>query len=118
MLRKFCVRLQTCSGAVGLEKAPRRAEPGAGEAVISGEVGEAVPILLDAVDAAVVGTQELAAELQIVGRVGEHEVDARLGKRRHLGDAVADEDAAGLVSRALAGHGAALSPTRVAASIV
>ena len=78
--------------AVVLQHAPRRAQPGAGEVVIGCEVGELVPPRVDAVDAGVVGPVQLAAELQVIGRVREHHIDAAIGQRRHLPDAVAGEN--------------------------
>ena len=43
-----------------------------------------------------VGALELALELQIVGRIGEHQIDRAGLKLRHLGDAIADDDAGAL----------------------
>ena len=65
---------------VALHHPPRRAEPGAGERVVGGEVGELVPIVVDRVDHALVGARQRAFELQIVRRIGEDEIDARLGQ--------------------------------------
>ncbi len=47
---------------------------------------------VDAVDPAVVGAQQLARELEVVGRIGEDEVDRPLRQAPHLGDAVADQN--------------------------
>ena len=77
---------------VALHHPPRRAEPGAGERVIGGEVGELVPIVVDRVDHALIGARQRAFELQIVRRIGEDEIDARLGQPGEFGDAVADDD--------------------------
>ena len=68
------------------------AEPGAGERVVGGEVGELVPVVVDRVDHALVGARQRAFELQIVGRIGEDEIDASLGQLVEFGDAVADDD--------------------------
>ena len=68
------------------------AEPGAREAIIVGETREFVPIVVDGVDDALVGARQRAFELQIVGRVGEDEIDAAGGELAELFDAVADED--------------------------
>ena len=76
-----------------LQHPPRRPQPRAGEAVVGGEVFEAVPVVVDAVDLAVIRPPQLAFELQIVGRVGEDHIDAGFGQARHLGNAVADNDA-------------------------
>ena len=70
----------------------RLGEPFAGETVIGGEVVEAVPLLVDAVDEAVVGTAEFAAELKIVGRIGEDAIDRVRGQHPHVMDAVAAQD--------------------------
>ncbi len=67
-------------------------EPGAGEAVVVGEVGRTGPSrrrrasTLD-----VVGPQQLAAELEVVGRVGEDQVDGCGRQPLHPCDAVADQ---------------------------
>ena len=73
-------------------------EPGAGEAVVGGEIGELVPLILDAVDPAVVGPQQIARELEIIGRIGEDEIDRRLGQARHRRDAIADPDLAARIA--------------------
>ena len=78
--------------ALRLQHAAARREPVAGEAIVCGEAAELVPIVVHPVDAAIVGAQELAIELQIVGRVGEDEVDAVPGRRVKLLDAVANDD--------------------------
>ena len=67
-------------------------EPGAGEIVIGGEGGELVPVVVDGIDMGFVGTLEVALELQIVGRVREHQVDRAGRQFRHLGDAIAYDD--------------------------
>ena len=63
-------------GAVGLQDAAALGEPGAREGVVVGEARELVPLVVDAVDARIVGPHEVGGELQIVGRVGEDEIDA------------------------------------------
>jgi len=45
-------------------------------------------------DVGFVGALEIALELQIVRRVGEHQIDGTCGKLRHLGDAIAYHDTA------------------------
>ena len=67
-------------------------EPGARERVIFGEIGELVPVVVDRVDQALIGAGERAFELQVIGRIGEDEIDRGLGQPRHLGHAVADQD--------------------------
>ena len=77
----------------------RFGEPVAGELVISGEAVELVPVVVDRIDAAAFGPEQVAAELKIVGRIGEDHVYRLVGKPRHLGDAVALDD---LVERQVA----------------
>ena len=62
--------------AVVLQDAARLGEPVAGEIVIGGKAVELVPIVVDRIDPAAFGPEQVAAELQIVGRVGEDHVDA------------------------------------------
>ena len=62
------------------------------ERVIFGEIGELVPVVVDRVDQALIGTRQRAFELQIIGRIGEDEVDRGFGQRVHLRHAVADQD--------------------------
>jgi hypothetical protein len=81
-------------GAVGLQDTARFLEPGAGESVILCEARKFVPIVIDRIDSAAFGTEQVAAELQIVGRIGEDHVDAAIGKRGHGGDAIILDDAA------------------------
>ena len=57
-----------------------RGQPGAGEGVVSGEIGEFVPVVVDRIDDALVGARQRAFELKIVGRIGEDEIDASLGQ--------------------------------------
>ncbi len=78
--------------AVGLQDAPRLNEPGAREGVILRKRAEPVPVIIDPVDAAVVGAGQVPAELQIVGRVGEDEVGEIVGELFQLRDRVAFED--------------------------
>jgi len=42
-----------------------------------------------------VGPLQIALELQIVGRIGEHQIDRAGRQFRHLGDAIADDDSGG-----------------------
>ena len=76
-------------------------EPGAGELVVACEVVELVPVVVDRIDLAVVGPQQLAAELEIIGRVGEDHVDGGFGQALHQFDAVADEHAIKFIHRHL-----------------
>ena len=75
-----------------LHRAPRGREPVAGEAVVIGERGEFVPVVVDRVDFALVGPGQAAFELKIIGRIGEDQIDAGLGQAAHGLDAIADED--------------------------
>ena len=65
-----------------------RPQPVGGEAVVGGEVLELVPVVIDRIDHAVVGPQQVAAQLQIIGRVGKDHIDARIGQRTHRFDTV------------------------------
>ena len=51
---------------------------------------ELVPVIVDAIDARIVGAHQIAGELQIVGRVGEHQIDAGVGNFAQFFQAVAD----------------------------
>ncbi len=79
-------------GAVRLQEAAAGGDPVAGEFVIGREAGEFVPILGDAVDPAVVGPQQFIGDLQIVGGIGEDQIDACLRQTPHLLDAIADDN--------------------------
>jgi hypothetical protein len=70
-------------------------EPGAGELIVGREAAELIPVVVDAIDAAVVGPIELVVELKIVGRVGEDEIHARFGQGFEDLDAIADDDLVG-----------------------
>ena len=78
--------------AFGLQRAAAGGDPAAGEVVIGLEALEPVPIVVDAVDAGVVGAEQLAVQLEIIGRVGEDEVDGGLRQPPDLLDAIADND--------------------------
>jgi len=82
-------------GAIRLQDAPALAEPGAREGVVVGEASELVPFVVDAIDARVVGTEQVGGELEIVGRVGEDEIDSSLGQAPQGLEAVVDDDAIG-----------------------
>ena len=78
--------------ALGLQRAARSAKPGARELIVAREILELVPIVVDGVDLAVVGTQQVAAQLKIVRRVGEDHVDGSFGQAAHQFDAVPHQD--------------------------
>ena len=86
-----------------LHQPAHRHQPGAREVVIGRKARKLVPVIVDRVDLGVVGALEVALELQIVGRVGEDEIDRSCRKTRHFGDAIADNDA-GLRLRMCAGR--------------
>ena len=67
-------------------------QPGTGEGVIGGEAVEAVPVVVDRIDLGLVGTVQIALELEIVGRVGEDHVDRFFRQPLKRRDAVALED--------------------------
>ena len=77
----------------GLHHAAAGEKPGAGEIVIGREARKFVPVVVDRVDLRVVRALEVVLELQIIGRVGEDEVDRGGRKLRELRDAIADQDA-------------------------
>ena len=77
----------------GLHQTAGGKEPGAGEIVICGETREFVPVVVDRVDAGIVGAFEIALELEIVRRIGEHQIDGSGRQLCHFGNAIADQDA-------------------------
>src|SRR3546814_14950437 len=54
--------------AVRLQNAPRFLQPGMGEAIVSREAVELVPIIVDRVDLAPGGATPVAAELEVIGQ--------------------------------------------------
>ena len=64
-------------------------EPGAGERIVGSETVEAVPGVIDAIDPGVVRPQKIAAELQIVRRIGENHIDGSLTASGEQLDAIA-----------------------------
>ena len=62
------------------------------KASYSAKFGELVPGVVDPVDQALVGTGQRAFELQVVGRIGEDEINRGWRKPHHFRDAVTDED--------------------------
>ena len=65
---------------LGLHGDAGGAQPGACKGVVFSETAKLVPIIVDRVDNALIGTRQRALELEIVGRVGEDEIDA-LGRQ-------------------------------------
>ena len=78
--------------AVRLQHAARGEQPGAGEGVVGGEARELVPVVVDRIDLRLVGTVQVAVELQIVGRVGEDQVDGFFRQPVQRRDAIALQD--------------------------
>ena len=77
---------------VGLEHAARLGQPLAGEAVIGRHGIELVPVIGHRIDMTAVRAIEIAAELEVVGWIGEDEIDAGRRQRAHGLDAVAGQD--------------------------
>ena len=75
-----------------LQRAPRRVHPVAGERIIGLEAREFVPVVVDRVHLRLVGPGQPAAKLQIIGRIGEDEIDRFFGERIHRLDAIALDD--------------------------
>ena len=76
-----------------LQYAAAGGEPTGGERVISREAVEFVPVVGDRVDVRIVRTFQVAGELEIIWRIGENQIDGTRRQFRHLGDAVADQNA-------------------------
>ena len=79
---------------IGLQDPARFAQPRQGEGVVFSEAREFVPVLIDAVDFRIVRSAQhraaiFGADLKIVRRVGENQVDAGVGHLAHQFDAVA-----------------------------
>ena len=60
--------------AIRFQDAARLGKPGAAESVIGGEAVELVPVVLDTGNGRLIGAGQVAAKLQIVGRVGKHQI--------------------------------------------
>ena len=84
--------------AVGLEDAACLGQPGATKRVIGGKAIKLVPIIIDGIHTPAFGTEKITAELKIIGRIGKDHVDARIRKRTHGGNTIANDD---LVQRQL-----------------
>ena len=76
-------------GAPFHQRAQRR-KPGVGEFVVGGEIAHFVPLLGGAIDQRQVGAVEVVLELEVIGRIGEDEVDGirRQGRQDFEGIAV------------------------------
>ena len=78
--------------AVWLECPPAGAEPGMGKRVIAVEVREFIPVMVYPIDPAVIGPQQFAIELQIVGRISEDQIGPASRKSCQLSDTIANND--------------------------
>ena len=78
--------------AVRLEQAAGGGQPIAGKAVVGGEAGKLVPVVVHGIDHGIVGAVQLALELQVVGRICEDQVDRPRRQAVHHLDAVAAKD--------------------------
>src|SRR5262249_28421200 len=81
--------------AVRLQDAAALGKPGTGETIVVGKGGELVPGRINARDNGVVGPEQLALELQVVGRVGEYQIDRGIRQPAQLNQTVAEENAIG-----------------------
>src|SRR5690606_24510679 len=75
------------------------------EGIVFGEARELVPVVVDGVDEAVVGTRQRPLELEVVGRIGEDEVDALVRQAAQPGETIVEDDP-------IEGHGGPVHPTR------
>src|SRR3954447_2933952 len=78
--------------AVFLEPPPCLLEPVASEVVVAREAFELVPVIIDGVDAAAFGPEQVPAQLQIIGWVCKDHVHRLVRQSRHLRHAVALQD--------------------------
>ena len=60
--------------------------------VIERETGELVPVIIHRIDLGIVRPMQVAAQLQVIGRVGKNQVDAAFGQRIHDLDAIARQN--------------------------
>ena len=77
---------------IRLKQTARRLQPLAGEFVVCGKAIELVPMVINCIDLGVVRAVQIAAQLKVVGRVCEDQIDAALRKRIHHLDAIAVKD--------------------------
>ena len=85
--RAALIRLSLLLAAV--LPAARGGQPVAGKGVVSLQAVEAVPIIVHRVDAGVVRPEQVAAELKVIGRIREDEIDRIRRQRLHHLDAIA-----------------------------
>src|SRR5260221_8436173 len=79
--------------AIILQDPAALGQPRLGEGVVGLEAVEVIPLVVHSVDDGVVWTGKLAAELEIVGWISEHQVHRLVRQPRQRLDAVADNDA-------------------------
>jgi hypothetical protein len=79
-------------GGVLLHHPPALQEPGARERVVIGKARELVPVVVNRIDDALIGARQRVLELQVIGRIGEDEVDALGRQALERGDAIAEDD--------------------------
>lgn len=65
------VRSDNPERAIVFEHTPTCLEPGARKRIVFGKTAEAIPCISNAIDDALVGAQQLVAQLQMVGWVGK-----------------------------------------------
>lgn len=64
--------------AVRLQNTPRLGQPFTGKFVINRKACKFVPFIVDGIDLAIVRAQQIAAKLQIIGRIGKDHVDGAI----------------------------------------
>ena len=84
--------------AIGLQDAAGFGEPGARKLVIGFQAVKLVPVIVDGIDTAAFRAEQVATQLEVIGRIGKDHVDAGVGQRAHICDAIAHDD---LVQRQL-----------------
>ena len=63
--------------AILAQNAPAFGQPGAGEGVIGGQIGEAIPGVIHAIHNAFIGPSQFALQLKVVGRVSKNRMHTR-----------------------------------------
>src|SRR6266849_3573902 len=78
--------------SIGFQHTPDFLEPTQCEFIVSGKIAELIPVVIDPIDFGIIRTPQLAAELQIVRRVGENGINRLGGQFRQNAQAVADKN--------------------------
>ena len=81
--------------AVILQDPAALGQPFASELVVGRKALELVPVIIDRIDLGIVRAQQVAAKLEVVGGIGENEVDRFLGQLPQFLDAVPVNDGVG-----------------------